>query len=79
MQHPMMRKVAEMFGIVTTVDGTHKTTKYADSTLLNSVCMDSFGKMACCGVLFTESESESSLEFVTAMWYLGNFENAHIR
>ena len=62
MQHPLMRKIAEMFGIVTTVDGTHKTSKYEESTLLNSVCLDSFGKLACCGVLFTESESETSLE-----------------
>jgi hypothetical protein len=61
MQHPLMRKIAQMFGVVTTIDGTHKTSKYEQSTLLNCVCMDSFGKLACCGVMFNESESESSI------------------
>jgi hypothetical protein len=62
MQHPLMREIARVFGICVTVDGTHKTSKYESSTLVNCVCMDSFGKLACCGVLFNESESESAIE-----------------
>jgi len=60
MQHPLMRKVAQVFGMVTTVDGTHNTSKYDMSTLLNATCMDSFGKMAPIGCLYNESESEKS-------------------
>ena len=61
MQHPLMRKVAKVFGKVTTVDGTHNTSKYDHSTLLNATSLDSFGKMAPIGCLFNESENENSL------------------
>jgi hypothetical protein len=62
MQHPAMRLVAKAFGIVTTVDGTHNTSKYDSSTLLNATCMDSFGTMVPIGCLYSESENESSLK-----------------
>jgi hypothetical protein len=61
MQHPLMRKVAKAFGKVTTVDGTHNTSKYDHSTLLNATSLDSFGKMAPIGCVYNESENESSL------------------
>jgi hypothetical protein len=72
MQHPLMREVAKAFGKVTTVDGTHNTSKYDNSTLLNATSLDSFGKMAPIGCLYNESENESSL--VQLLTELGIFD-----
>jgi hypothetical protein len=60
-QHPLIRAVAKQFGVVTTIDGTHNTTKHDKSTLLASTCQDSFGSMCNSGAAWATSESEESI------------------
>ncbi len=60
-QHPLIRKVAKVFGVVTTIDGTHNTTKHEKSTLLAATCQDSFGSMCNSGASWANSESEASM------------------
>lgn len=62
MQHPLMRKVGRCFGKVSTGDGTHNTSMYADSTLLIQACQDSLGKMAITACSYAEGESEGSIK-----------------
>jgi hypothetical protein len=61
-QHPLIREIARMFGVVTTIDGTHNTTKHEESTLLCATGMDSFGKLFHSGLAFTPSENEDSMQ-----------------
>jgi hypothetical protein len=60
-QHPLIREIAKMFGVVTTIDGTHNTTKHEESTLLCATGMDSFGKLFHSGLAFSPSENEQSM------------------
>ena len=61
-QHPLIRAIAKQFGVVTTIDGTHNTTKHDKSTLLASTCQDSFGSMCNSGAAWANSESEASMQ-----------------
>ena len=72
MQHPLMRKVGQCFGKVSTGDGTHNTSKYTDSTLLIQACQDSFGKMAITACSYAEGESEESVTALIEASGLGN-------
>lgn len=61
-QHPMIKEIARVFGVVTTIDGTHNTTKHEKSTLLCATGMDSFGKLFHSGLAFSPSENEDSMQ-----------------
>lgn len=50
-----------MFGVVSTLDGTHNTTKHEESTLLTCACQDSFGSLCQSGASYAASESLQSL------------------
>ena len=60
-QHPLIRQVAKVFSKVSTMDGTHNTTKFEKSTLITSVGQDSFGHMFHAGCAYSASESLSSM------------------
>ena len=61
MQHPLIRKVAKVFGRVTTLDGTHNTTRYEGATLIDAATQDSFGKTVYIGCQYSEAESENAI------------------
>jgi hypothetical protein len=61
MQHPLIRKVAQVFGRVTTLDGTHNTTRYEGATLIDAATQDSFGKTVYTGCQYSEAESEDAI------------------
>jgi hypothetical protein len=61
-QHPLIRAIAKQFGVVTTIDGTHNTTKHDKSTLLACTCQDSFGSMCSSGAAWARSECEASMQ-----------------
>jgi hypothetical protein len=50
-----------VFGVVSTLDGTHNTTKHEESTLLTCACQDSFGSLCQSGASYAASESLHSL------------------
>jgi hypothetical protein len=60
-QHPLIREVAKIFGVVSTVDGTHNTTKHEKATLISCACQDSFGMLCPSGASYAASESDSSI------------------
>ena len=60
-QHPLIREVAKLFGVVSTVDGTHNTTKHEKSTLISCCCQDSFGSLCQSGASFAATESAQSI------------------
>jgi hypothetical protein len=63
-QHPLIRPVAMLFGVVSTVDGTHNTCKHEKATLLTCACQDSFGSLVESGASYAVSESEQSITTV---------------
>jgi hypothetical protein len=60
-QHPVIRHVAKVFSKVSTMDGTHHTTKFEKSTLITSVGQDSFGHMFHAGCAYSATESLNSM------------------
>jgi hypothetical protein len=60
-QHPIIRQVAKVFSKVSTMDGTHHTTKFEKSTLITSVGQDSFGHMFHAGCAYAATESLNSM------------------
>ncbi len=60
-QHPLIRAIAKMFGVVTTIDGTHNTTKHEKSTLICATGLDSFGHLFHSGLAFSATENVESM------------------
>ena len=60
-QHPLIREVAKVFGVVSTIDGTHNTTKHEKATLITCACQDSFGSLCPSGASYSATENEQSI------------------
>jgi hypothetical protein len=60
-QYPPIRQVAKLFGVVSTVDGTHNTTMHEKATLISCCCQDSFGKLCQSGAEWADGESAQSI------------------
>jgi hypothetical protein len=60
-QYPLIREVAKVFGVVSTVDGTHNTTKHEKATLISCCCQDSFGKLCQSGASWADGENAQSI------------------
>jgi hypothetical protein len=68
-QHPLIREIAKVFGVVSTIDGTHNTTKFEKATLITCACQDSFGCLCPSGASYSATESEQSI--ITILEVLG--------